>query len=118
MSGNLLQFFREELVNREKFDYPPYTNLIKVTMKGTKPAIMKSQTDLEDLLKEYNPLIYRAFIPRVKTLYILNALLKVKKENWSLPEITANGKLDQNLLNRLKSLPLSYTIQVDPDDLL
>ncbi len=118
LSGNLAQFFRDEFENREKFNYPPFSVLIKITLRGTKEAVIKSQALIETLLKDYDPMVYRAFIPRVKNLYILNALIKIKKENWSLPEISSNGSLDQTLLYKLKSLSQSFNVQIDPDDLL
>jgi hypothetical protein len=55
---------------------------------------------------------------RLKNKYTTNALIKTDPKKWSLPEISAYSALDENLLSKILSLPLSFEVFVDPEDLL
>ena len=48
----------------------------------------------------------------------INTLIKIEPQKWSLPEISFNSCIDENLLKKLTSLPSSFEIFVDPEDLL
>lgn len=112
LKGNLLDFYREELAEREKFNYPPFCRLIKISREGAKPDVLADMETLDKHLTEYEPLIFPAFIPTIKGKYRLHALLKVKLTDWNIKNIKPE------LLGLLKSLPPSYEIGVDPEDIL
>jgi hypothetical protein len=40
------------------------------------------------------------------------------KEKWSIPSNKKTSSLDQALLKKLLALPISYKIEVDPEDML
>ena len=63
---------------------------------------------LADELAAYEPEIFPAFLPTVGRQYQMHLLLKRRPIDWPEPE----------LLNRLRSLPPSFTVDVDPDSLL
>lgn len=115
---SLLQFAREELKDREFLSYPPFKRFVKITHSGNKNETLKAKKILLETFKDYNPDIFSGFVPRVKNKYITNALIKLDVDNWSLPEILPNSHIDQNLLVLLLSLPPSFAINVDPEDLL
>ncbi len=117
-TANLLSFVREELKDRKNLGYPPFKRFIKITYKGDKEQTIKARKMLEEVLKEYNPEIFSGFIAKNKNNYITNALIKLELEKWSLPELSHSSSIDQNLFNLLSSLPPSYEIFVDPEDLL
>lgn len=117
-SENLLSFVREELKDRKKLDYPPFKRFIKITYLGDKESSIKAKNALKELLKEYNPEIFSGFISKNKNQYTTNALIKLDIKKWSLPELSTNSSIDQNLFNLLASLPPSYEVSVDPEDLL
>ena len=108
MKGNLLDFYREEITLREKFNYPPFSALIKVSTATTKQKLVEDVTLLKTLLEAYNPEIYPAFISKVKNSYLINVLMRVKHSSWP----------DSKLLSILYSLPPSFTIRVDPESIL
>lgn len=112
LKGNLLDFYREELAERERFNYPPFCRLIKISREGTKSEVLADMEELAEKLAEYEPLIFPAFVPTVKGKYRLHALLKLKLADWPVK----NPKAE--LLATLKSLPPSYEIEVDPEDIL
>ncbi len=117
-SENLLPFIREELEDRKNLGYPPYKRFIKITYLGDKESFIEAKRTLRELFKEYNPEIFSGFIAKNKNKYVTNVLIKLEPKKWSLPELSAGSSIDQNLFNLLSSLPPSYEISVDPEDLL
>ncbi len=106
--GNLLDFYRNEIQQRKKFGYPPFSILIKITYQGRKQTATKEMDKLSEILKKYEPSIYPSFTPGAKGGYSINALIKLSLEKW----------VDDELLGILRSLPPSFTVKVDPRDLL
>lgn len=117
-SENLLSFVREELEDRKNLNYPPYKRFIKITYLGDKNGSIEAKKTLRELFKDYNPEIFSGFIAKNKNQYVTNALIKIDSERWSLPELSYNSSIDQNLFNLLSSLPPSCEVSVDPEDLL
>ena len=117
-TGNLLPFVREELEDRRELSYPPYKRFIKITHLGNKEQTIKARKILVEIFKEYSPEIFSGFATRLKGQYIVNALLKINPERWSLPELSTGSSIDRDLLNLLSSLPPAYKVSVDPEDLL
>ncbi|MCX6751810.1 MAG: hypothetical protein NT161_03565 [Candidatus Nomurabacteria bacterium] len=117
-SENLLSFVREELEDRKNLNYPPYKRFIKITYLGDKEGSIEAKKALREVFKEYAPEIFSGFIPKNKNQYVTNALIKLDSQKWSLPELSHNSSIDQNLFNLLSSLPPSYEVFVDPEDLL
>ena len=117
-SANLLSFVREELEDRKNLGYPPYKRFIKITHLGDKDQTLKARKMLEENFKEYAPEIFSGFVARLQGKYATNALIKIDPKKWSLPEISTNSSIDENLLNKLHSLQPTFEIYVDPEDLL
>ncbi len=95
LEGNILDFYREELVLREKFDYPPFKLLIKGTLTNLK--LKSTKTIAETKLKPWQPLFYEN-----------NFLLKLKPTDWP------NDKLAETL-NALKP---AWQIDIGPINLM
>jgi primosomal protein N' (replication factor Y) len=117
-AGNLLSFVREELKDRKNLNYPPFKRFIKITHLGDKEQTIKARKILEETFKEYKPEIFSGFVTRLKGKYVTNALIKMDPKKWSLPEFSTGSSLDESLLLKLLSLPPSFAIFVDPEDLL
>ena len=115
---NLLSFVREELQDRKELKYPPYARFIKITHLGDREKTINAKRILQELLKEYSPEIFSGFIAKEKGKYSTNALIKLEFKKWSLPELSTNSNIDQNLFEKLTSLPLNFSINIDPEDLL
>ncbi len=106
--GNLMDFYREEIDARKRLKYPPFSTLIKITSMGTKPQVTQDMNHVAELLKEYNPLIFPAFIETIKKKSIMHALIKLEPKTWPSSE----------LLGKLLSLSPNIAINVDPESLL
>lgn len=117
-SGNLAPFVREELYDRKKLDYPPYKRFIKITHLADKIQTAGAKEMLQELFKDYNPEIFSGFVAKMQGKYITNTLIKLDLKKWSLPELSLNSSIDENLLTRIRSLPPNFEVFVDPEDLL
>ena len=115
---NLLSFVREELKDRSTLGYPPYKRFIKIIYLGSKEEVQKTKYLLSEMFKEYDPLIFSGFIAKFKNKYATNVLIKLDTKEWSLPELSSNSSINQNLFEKLISLPPTFSINVDPEDLL
>lgn len=106
--GDLVNFYREEIADRQLLGYPPISLLIKISLRGKIHVLKKEVENLAEILKEWSPETFPAFIPMVKGLYRMNILLKLPYEKW----------VDRKLLDVLLSLPPQVEIKVDPEDIL
>lgn len=107
-TGAIGDFYREEIEIRKKFDYPPFSVLIKISIEGKKEAVERAASNLESALEGYSVSVFPAFISTVKGKYIMNALVSLPRKEWP----------DDALIAKLKALPPSYKVQVDPENML
>ncbi|MEX0930247.1 MAG: primosomal protein N' [Candidatus Paceibacterota bacterium] len=108
LSGNLIDFYREEIKVRKQFSYPPFSTLVKITRRG---AQNKVEADMKWLQEKIGPdriTMYAGSPPIVRGKFVMNGLVKVPRERW----------IDHELLALLHSLPPQFIIQIDPTDIL
>lgn len=117
LNGNVLPLYREDLKERKVFGYPPFKRLIKITFTGTAAETDKARSYLDHTLSAYEPQIFSAFIGKVKGQYVTNTVIKVDPSLWQLPT-TDKEPVPSDLAEILFSLPPSFSINVDPEDLL
>lgn len=111
LKGNITGFYKEELENRKRFQYPPFKTLIKIIKEDKNQAhLSKDVANLEKALAEWNPTSYQAFIPKIKNFYRRHILLKLERGTW--PE------KQKKLSGILSSLPPGWKIDVEPESLL
>lgn len=106
--GNLLEFFREEIAERKDMEYPPFKTFIKITREGAKPAVTADMKKLTDKLEDYDTITFPAFVQEIKGKYRMHMLIKLPKDMW----------VEKNLSTILRSLPPTFKINVDPENLL
>jgi len=109
-------FYRHELGLRKDLDFPPFANMIKLTLRSTKEAIARDAAcDLARYLKKYikdkkTDIVGPApgVIPRIRNRYIWNIIIKTKDV------LKVSGKLRSSLdgYGRFKGTIL--TTDVDP----
>lgn len=117
LKGNILPLYREDLDERRIFNYPPFKRLIKITFEGTAKETEKAKDLIEKTLSNYDPQIYSAFIGKIKGHFITNTVIKVDPRDW--PKIKdAKQETSKELREALLDLPLSFKINIDPEDLL
>ena len=99
-------------------NYPPYKRFIKITHHGTKDEAREARETLRQLLPDCPHEIFGGFVPKLKNKFVTHALLRLEPRNWSLPELSLRGSIDQKLSGILNSLPPNFRVFVDPEDLL
>lgn len=106
--GDLLRAYRHEVRERERFAYPPFSLLVKISWSGDEKAARARSEYMRKLFAQYSPRIFPAFTQRVRNRWRINCLLKFPKSSWP----------NEEALRSLFSLPPDFTVEVDPEDLL
>ncbi len=106
--GNLVDFFKEEIDDRKAFNYPPFSTLIKISIAGTKDEITSLVEELHNKIDQYEIDIFPAFVPQTKGKFAVNGLMKIPEGEWP----------NKNITDILKSLPMNYSVNVDPESLI
>lgn len=108
LKGNISDFYRDTIEDRKKFNYPPFTILIKITIEGKKDKIVFDMKEAQEILAPYEVEVFPAFTETIKSNYVLHGLIRVQREKW----------VDENLLFKLRSLKPQIEVRIDPDSLL
>lgn len=108
LKGNMSDFYNEEINNRKKFNYPPFTTLIKITLQGKKDDIVKQMEEVQNTMDPHEIEVFPAFTHTVKGNYVLHGLLRLPYDKWP----------DSSIIERIRSLHPSVIIKVDPETLL
>lgn len=106
--GNMVDFYREELAQRNALNFPPATFIVKVSVSGKKDKVLSDIEDLKKLIGDYPVDVFPAFVSLPRGLVSMHCLIRLPKGKWP----------DKDLIEKLMSLPPSYTINVDPESLL
>src|ERR1035437_3408574 len=108
LKGNLIDFYRDEITEREKFDYPPFSVFVKFTIEGKLAVLEKETTRLEALFKEFAPIAFEGVNLSPKGNPIFHLLFKFSKNGWP----------NSTFLQKAKLLPPQVLIKVDPENIL
>lgn len=106
--GNLVDFYKDEITDREKLNFPPFTTLIKISISGTKNEVLVLVENIQKIIEPYEIDIFPAFIPQNKGKYGVNGIIKIPQDKWP----------DKTLHDKLKILPMNVLVNVDPDSLI
>jgi len=107
ISGDLMQFYRNEISVREQFSYPPFSIFIKITRRGKRERVEHDMRNLEQKLGKDVITIYPSSQTN-KSYYYMNGLIKIPRNAWP----------DSSLCTFLCSLPPQFIINVDPHNTL
>lgn len=108
LSGNLLEFYRSEISDREELSYPPFSIFIKITLRGNRQSVDKGVRILAETFKEERVTIFSSIHEKKGEQAAVNGVIKVSRDNWP----------DKEIISKIESLPLQFEIKVDPDNLL
>lgn len=106
-TGSLLDFYREELNERERFGYPPVTTLIKVSVAVAPTAVTATEKYFEQRFAGHELALLTGPGDRPRRVGV-HAILRVPAGTWPLPA----------LLERLRELPPQVTVEVEPESIL
>lgn len=107
LDGQIGEWARNEDSLRKRFGYPPYTNLIEIKWE-TKKSTVNYRAKLKSEFENYETYEtgqgkYGSFV------------IKIKREEWAGPILSGRGNFNQDLCNKLISLPINLTIEIDPE---
>ncbi|MGB2580633.1 MAG: hypothetical protein WBC83_02970 [Minisyncoccia bacterium] len=108
LSGDILQFTKNELATRKIFSYPPYGTIIKITLRGKRDGVGSEMERLKIFLEMYAPIVPGTMAREPKNIFRMHMIIKLAEDNWP----------NQDLLSKLRSLPMQFTIEINPDHLL
>jgi primosomal protein N' (replication factor Y) len=106
--GNLMEFYKKEIEDRQALGYPPFGLFVKITTRGTKNFVGKETENLKNILRDYNAIIFNSIQEKKGEQAAVNAIIKLSKKEWP----------KDDLLAIIKSLPPHFEIKVDPDTVL
>lgn len=108
LKGNLGDFYRMVIRERKQFSYPPYSTLLKISIEGKKDIIAQDMAKVKELLEPNVVDIFPAFTASVRGNSIIHGLAKIDPSGWPNTE----------LITKLRSLPPSVSIKINPESLL
>lgn len=108
LAGDLLKFTENELAIRKAFSYPPYGTIIKITLRGKRAEVQQEIERLKTFLESYAPIVPGTIAKEPKNIFRMHMILKLAEGNWP----------NNELLSKLRTLPMQFTIEVNPDHLL
>ncbi|HMP67429.1 MAG TPA: primosomal protein N' [Candidatus Paceibacterota bacterium] len=109
IEGNLTDFYRQEFIDRKKFNYPPFSLIIKISLSGKNISQIENQfEELQNFITEYEITTYPAFVETIRGQKIMNGMMKIPRKDWP----------NQKLIEKLQTLPPQFRIEIDAESVL
>ena len=108
LKSNILDFYRDEIAERQTFNYPPFSVLIKISLHGKKDTVQKEMENTKEFLKPFELALFPAFVKNADGQFSMHGVMKIPRKKW----------IDEELVAKLRTLPPQFTIAVDPESLL
>ncbi|MBK7764519.1 MAG: primosomal protein N' [Bacteroidetes bacterium] len=120
ISHDYVSFYKEEMLSRKEFFYPPYTRLIKITLRHKVQdtvyfAAQKLAEEIKDLqgCMMYGPA--EPPVARVRNQYLQEILLKVNKDHKIMVEMKQHLREKINRLSTQKNMStVQIILDIDP----
>ena len=107
-AGNLTNFYRTEFLERKKYNFPPFSLIIKISTSAKKFETAESEIlkikesfGLEDMI------IFESLILRNRGMKTAVGILILEKEKWP----------QKDLAEKLKMLPPKFKLEIDAESL-
>lgn len=117
INGNYEDFYKDSLLKRKILDYPPYSRMVRMLVRGANQSLVESVTkeicnDLKDNLIKGDKLVgpSPAVVYKVKNRYRYNLLIKVHK----IANIQCYYRLVKDRFSKLKKGSIDFIFDVDP----
>ena len=118
-ANNYSGWYKAELKEREEYNYPPFSTIIKITWNGKESEKDAARDYLAELLAPYMPDIFdTSIIRRGKREGAINAIIRPKREDWSVTALLSPKGLSGTLKQTLARLPEDCVLSINPDNLL
>lgn len=104
--GVLSSFYKDELRDREKFGYPPFSTLVRLTTQGKTEKVEVLVKEYMRALESLSPVLLIGQQAR-KGISRLHILIRLPKGTW----------VDGRLLRFIRMLPPNIEVRVDPKNI-
>lgn len=104
-AGNILDFYRTELSEREELRYPPFSIFVKASIEGDPETLQKKAAFLLSLFARFDPQFLME--SRGAKHGELSMVMRFDRERWPVSEAR----------DKLLLLPQEFLIKVDPESL-
>jgi primosomal protein N' (replication factor Y) len=108
LKGNITDFYREEVDDRKKFSYPPFSIFIKLSIEGRDSTARMEAERIATIFEEESPIVFESRALSKRGGSVVNILIRLPASSW--PNL--------DIIKKIESLPLSVAIRVDPETLL
>ena len=108
LSGSMLDFYKEDIDDRKSLQYPPFSTIIKMTLTGEKRVIIKEMERIQAILGNDAVDVFPAFVSTKNKKTAMHAIIKIDGKDWPRSEYA----------EKIKALPASVDINVEPESLL
>ncbi|MFN3403126.1 MAG: primosomal protein N' [Cytophagaceae bacterium] len=120
MNNDYTAFFDKEINERHKYFYPPFSRLIKITVKDADKT--KAEINCHKIFSKLAPYIPKdkilgpevPLISKIRNLYLVNLYLKLPKGGQKLTELKKFIRQETELLKTQKDYTSQIVIDVDP----
>ncbi len=118
-SNNYSAWYRQELAERIEYNYPPSSTIIKITWRGKTSEKEAVKDYLQEILGSFSIDIFESSIViKGKREIVVNALIRPRRDEWSLYALLEGKGLSETLRETLAKLPEGCTLSINPDNLL
>ncbi len=107
-SGNPTDFYRDEIREREEYQYPPFTVFIGLSWQGTLASVEKNRIFVAEAFKDTDLVGPLPGTQETKTLWRARAVIRVSRKEWP----------NEILADRLRALPPDIEVEIDPDEIV
>jgi len=107
-SGNPSEFYREDIVERERYGYPPFTLFIGLSFRGTPAAVEKMRLFVKESFADLDLVGPLPAEQIGKAEWRGRAVIRLQRGAWPDPAIA----------ERLRALPPAFEITIDPDEIV
>ncbi len=105
--GMLGTWYKEELRDREKYKYPPFVTLVRLSISGKEEFVKKESEKYAKALEQVSPILIDGGILR-RGIVQSHLLLRLPQGKW----------IDGRLLQFLRALPPYIEVRIDPKQIM
>lgn len=116
-AGNLAGLYAREIADRERFGYPPFTTLARVTYQDTHIDPEKIRSIVEAAWQHAEPLLFPSPVYKFRTSCIMKVGLKIPKDKWSPARILHRNEDISYIESQASMLGPAFDTVVDPEDI-
>jgi primosomal protein N' (replication factor Y) len=107
--GNLADFYRQEFIDRKKFNYPPFKILIKITSENAnKNKLEKDFEGLKQFLMPEKFEFYAGLTKKIRGKFVMHGIMRLDRDQW--PE--------KVLVEKIRNIPPQFKVEVDAQSII